>query len=49
MATIRIIKGRIYYHFRFKGVKCTEKAGLEAYQRESQKGSEVCQIHPGRN
>ena len=30
MATIRIIKGRIYYHFRFKGVKCTEKAGLEA-------------------
>src|SRR5208337_1144835 len=30
MATIRIIKGRIYYHFRFKGVKCTEKACLEA-------------------
>jgi integrase len=30
MATIRIIKGRIYYHFRHKGVKCTEKAGLEA-------------------
>jgi integrase len=29
MATIRIIKGRIYYHFRFKGVKCTEKSGLE--------------------
>jgi integrase len=30
MATIRIIKGRIYYHFQFKGVKCTEKAGLDA-------------------
>ncbi|MCK9376600.1 MAG: DUF3596 domain-containing protein [Syntrophobacterales bacterium] len=30
MATIRIIKGRIYYQFTFKGVKCTEKAGLEA-------------------
>jgi integrase len=30
MATIRIIKGRIYYHFTFKGVKCTEKAALAA-------------------
>lgn len=30
MAIVRIIKGRIYYHFTFKGVKCTEKAGLEA-------------------
>jgi len=30
MATIRIIKGRIYYQFIFKGVKCTEKAGLAA-------------------
>jgi integrase len=30
MATVRIIKGRIYYHFTFKGVKCTEKAGLDA-------------------
>jgi integrase len=30
MATIRIIKGRIYYHFRCKGVKCTEKSGLTA-------------------
>jgi integrase len=30
MATIRTIKGRIYYHFRCKGVKCTEKSGLEA-------------------
>jgi integrase len=30
MATVRIIKGRIYYNFTFKGVKCTEKAGLEA-------------------
>jgi len=30
MANIRIIKGRIYYHFTFKGVKCTEKAGLAA-------------------
>ncbi len=30
MATIRTIKGRIYYHFTFKGVKCTEKAALAA-------------------
>lgn len=30
MATIRIIKGRIYYQFTFKGVKCTEKAALAA-------------------
>jgi integrase len=30
MATVRIIKGRIYYHFRCKGVKCTEKSGLTA-------------------
>jgi len=30
MATTRIIKGRLYYDFYFKGVRCTEAAGLEA-------------------
>jgi integrase len=30
MATIRIIKGRVYYDFYFKGVRCTENADLEA-------------------
>jgi integrase len=30
MATIRIIKGRVYYDFYFKEVRCTEAAGLEA-------------------
>ena len=49
MATIRIIKGRSYYHFRFKGVRCTEKAGLEATKENRQKGREVCQVHRRRN
>jgi len=30
MASIRIIKGRLYYVFYYKGVKCTEKTSLEA-------------------
>jgi integrase len=30
MATIRIIKGRLYYDFYFKGLRCTEAGGLEA-------------------
>jgi integrase len=30
MATVRIIKGHLYYDFYFKGVRCTEAAGLEA-------------------
>ena len=29
MATIRIIKGRLYYQFRYRGVRCVEKAGIE--------------------
>ena len=28
MATIRKIKGRLYYQFRYKGVRCVEKAGI---------------------
>ena len=35
MATVRIIKGRIYYHFTFKGVRCTETAGLEIHARRT--------------
>jgi len=30
MATIRIFKGRLYYVFYYKGVRCTEKTSLEA-------------------
>ena len=37
MATIRIIKGRIYYHFRFKGVKCTEKAWASKLPKRTSK------------
>ncbi len=44
MATIRIIKGRIYYHFRFKGVKCTEKAGLEATKENFKKAKKFVKL-----
>jgi integrase len=37
MATIRIIKGRLYYDFYFKGVRCTEAAGLEATKENLKK------------
>jgi integrase len=39
MATVRIIKGRLYYDFYYKGVRCTEAAGLEA-TRENRKQAE---------
>ena len=45
MATIRIIKGRIYYHFYFKGVKCTEKAGLEATKENVKKAQKFVEAH----
>ena len=44
MATIRIIKGRIYNHFRFKGVKCTEKAGLEATKENVKKAQKFVKL-----
>ena len=39
MATVRTIKGRLYYDFYLKGVKCTEAAGLEA-SKENRKKAE---------
>ena len=39
MATIRSIKGRLYYDFYFKGVRCTETSGLEA-TKENRKRAE---------
>lgn len=44
MATIRIIKGRIYYHFRFKGVKCTERSGLEASPENVKRAQKFIQL-----
>jgi len=40
MATIRSIKGRLYYDFYFKGVRCTETSGLEA-TKENQKRAQT--------
>jgi integrase len=39
MATVRMIKGRLYYDFYYKGVRCTEASGLEA-TRENRKQAE---------
>jgi len=44
MATIRIIKGRIYYHFRCQGVKCTERSGLEASPENVQRAQKYLKL-----
>jgi integrase len=44
MATIRIIKGRIYYHFRYQGMKCTERSGLEASPENVQRAQKFVKL-----
>jgi integrase len=44
MATIRIIKGRIYYDFYYKGVRCTENADLEATKDNLKKAKKYARL-----
>jgi hypothetical protein len=44
MATIRIIKGRLYYQFRYKGVRCVEKAGLENTKENLKKTGRLARL-----
>ncbi len=47
MATIRIIKGRVYYDFYFKGVRCTENADFEATKDNLKKAKKYAQPDSG--
>jgi len=44
MATIRTIKGRLYYDFYFKGVRCTEAAGLAATSENWKKAGKYLKL-----
>ncbi len=44
MATVRIIKGRLYYDFYFKGVRCTEAAGLAATKENRKKAGKYLKL-----
>lgn len=44
MATIRIIKGRVYYDFYFKGVRCTENADFEATKDNLKKAKKYARL-----
>ena len=44
MATVRIIKGRLYYDFYFKGVRCTETSGLEATKENCKKAEKYMKL-----
>ncbi len=44
MATIRIIKGRVYYDFYFKGVRCTETADFEATKDNLKKAKKYARL-----
>ena len=44
MATIRIIKGRIYYDFYFKGVRCTENADFVATKDNLKKAKKYARL-----
>jgi integrase len=44
MATVRTIKGRLYYDFYFKGVRCTETSGLEATKENRKKAEKYMKL-----
>jgi hypothetical protein len=44
MATVRIIKGRLYYDFSFKRVRCTETSGLEATKENRKKAEKYIEL-----
>ncbi len=44
MATVRRIKGRLYYDFYFKGVRCTETSGLEATKENRKKAEKYMKL-----
>lgn len=44
MATIRIIKGRIYYDFYFQGVRCTQAAKLKATKENLKRAEKFAKL-----
>ncbi|HEY9074310.1 MAG TPA: DUF3596 domain-containing protein [Desulfobaccales bacterium] len=44
MATVRCIKGRLYYDFYFKRVRCTETSGLEAIRENRKKAAKYLKL-----
>ena len=44
MATVRKIRGRLYYDFYFKGVRCTETSGLEATKENRKKAEKYMKL-----
>jgi integrase len=44
MATVRPIRGRLYYDFFFKGVRCTKKSGLAATKENRKKAEKFVNL-----
>jgi integrase len=44
MATVRTIRGRLYYDFYFKEMRCTEKSGLEATKENFKKAKKFVNL-----